>query len=812
MADNKTGKPQFHDFRMALQQMLAEGFRSESKKKKTDELKYLEDAIRTFSNDSMVRKDKAEKTKYLIRPDLSDTYCNYLYGAFSLCSVRNSRAATYPVMVMQMLAGSREGRTCNSLETQMMDIISRDRKRDTKQETAQEKLFDAKNIKLGAAVNQLLQRGMIEPVPNDREKKLYRLAPAFPMGLPKDSEEQQLQRLQTLHMLLSLLSERLMPQTLGYHCRATLELLLAQFGVDPEQIRRPAVIKRDARPRLMVDDEILWSLLTAHVRRKRVQLKFLNFNNVPVLSVALQPLFVKTYPGEGRHYLVARQPDSPEQASTRPVILPLDRIIQVHILAADQEWSQEESRSYIEQWFAHSFSGLSPALQDFDGNPAAPQQVLVYREVPADEKDPDAWLNRHRAERRCVGVEAVSDSVYRFEYLLTRPEDLEHLLLADPTVTEVGSPGSDFALRFRERRRLLQIYGTIPPCPRTEVIYPPLQKDPEPMEDDDEMGLFSSWYNRQLRNTIANVNSWLRGSDGFGWKDGLAPDSNTSRYQTLNTDMCEAMCFAEDVTQGRSVRTKYTPYFSACVPARFTYPEMDWLERFLADSYVRAILGSAYCDRLQGYLRERLELGNQLGLYRRRFEGQNFLQLNSWGQYNRNRAGLDEIPLAELFDALINHRLIDFDHHTATGTVIPSRNILPVRLEYMPGAERLRMMLYDPASEKFFFARCVNMKQLKLHPQALPQEVWQQWDQTLEDYLKSVRKTRTLIVYNEPNFLRRVYGVLQPYLDTICTDADGTVRITLNYCEFEKYHLSKILGLLFPGAAPEEAPEELPAT
>ncbi len=851
---NQTGKADFHSFRMAVNRMLFEGYKTDSDKGRLTDQKLLNVVIRNHSGSEMIREDKLETTKKVIRQDFSDIFCDYLYGAFCLHSVQQSSSAAYPALVMQLLSQADEPMSCNRIQDrlakkisiQMADsstadlrsvhsqLLQEDKQRIRRQRGFSEQDFretykidpddknktpkcnegkkDTPTFKLTSVVKQLHQQGFLQTVPNEKSTARYRLAPPIPLGIPGEPEQTQLQRAKKLYMLLNLLSERVMPQTLGYHCRSALDLLLQQHGVDPDQIRYPLVIKRDSRPRLMVDDEILWSLLSAHGKNQWVQVEFLSFQNQHSLSVPLQPLFIQTFPGEGRHYLAARPQDQPDLLSCRPVVLPLDRIIRVHTLSVSpRDFSAEESQYYMDRWFAHSFSGMSPAQEDLDGNPAAPYTVEVYRK-PHEGTDIQSWVERLKG-RCCLSADPVGDT-YLFRYLVTRPEDLEPILMRDTTVTAVNTPGSDFALRFHQRSKVLKAYGSLTPHPWVEILYPPIQKDMEPLAKDDQTALFSPWYNWQLRSTMEEINSWIR-DNRHGWKE--LPITEQDPYARPILEMYEAMClnvkfplWNAKVTlwdpKNQKQCLRYTPYFQTPIPARFTYPEMDWLECFLSDSMVTAILGETYCGYLRDYLLKQLEVGAAQVGYRRRFEKNGFIRLNTWGRHNPQLSSFRDIPLDKLVEALTDHHPIDFENHTKGNGVKFSQNVVPIRLEYMPGARRLRLMLYNPEEDRFFIASCANMKNIRVHPETLPPEKWEEYEALFSNYLKATEKARTLTLSNDPVFLQRAYGVLQPYLDTITTDDNGAVEITLKYQDFERFHLNKIQELLFPGVPLPEAP------
>lgn len=794
MDNHKTGKPNFHEFRMTIHQMLGMGFKSHSEK---NGLNYLREAITGNSGKKLVDLDYKEKTRYRIRTNLVDSFTNYLYGAFSLCSVRDSRSATYPAIIMQLLARMEQqgiaSANCHHLE-----------------ECLQKEISSTREISLRKTLPKMVDMGILENAPNEGKNTRYRLAPPLPAELTAGEEIQQLQK---LHTLLNLFAERLMPQSLGYHCRSTLEMILLEQGVDPEQIAQPPVIKRDARPRLMMDDEILWDLLTAQVKRNWIQLDFIGPNGIEVRSVPLQPLRVKTNPGEGRNYLIAWSREKPGQIPSRPVVLPLDTISKVHILSEQVlDRSDEDCQKYYERWFAGSFSGLSPARRDIDGNPAPLTEVLVYKERPESETDDDAWMNKYLKFDGECSMKQEAGNVYLCRYLVTRPEDLETQLLTDNTVTAVKTPGSEFAQRFLERRENWRCYGSVPPYPRVETILPGLQRDLEHEENNDSMRLFSSWYNRFFRETIGNVNTWIRNSGGVSPVMKSSSDHNTTMHETM-CSMVECNAAGQSMAkEGKNVYRYYTVNVKTCVPARFTYPEMDWLERFLQDPFVRAVLGDAYCDRMRAFLNSQLDKGKGSGWeargaggklvytgYVRRFSDDGFVQLNARVGFDRDKEQLSHELMGPIFHALTHQTLLHFDNHTYSGEVRENNTALPVWLEYMPGAGSLRMLMYQVESREFFVARCINLKNVHADEQPVSQEVRDRCREDKESYLRSREQTCSLIAQNDPDFLVRVTGVLQPYLDSIYADDNGAVRIELRFYSFEGFHLVKILKLLHPG-------------
>lgn len=769
-----SGVKEFQDLRMMMQKMISQGFRTESNSSSNHHNKLLRAMVEP------VQQAANSKTQWVIRTALEQTDTNYLYRAYELSALSDNRVAMYPLIVMQLLEKRGESATAPRIENEMGDYLVQSE--------------PAKEYKLNNTLESMYRQGLLETVQVGYSTQ-YRLVDGLPETLVSPEN---LKHLRRLNMLVSLFAERLMPQSWGYHVQSTLTSILAQHGDDLQECQHFPLLKRDARPGMILDDEIMWDLLSAYACGNWVQVEFLYpGTNHKEYSCPMQPLFIQTNPGEGRSYLAAwcREDDGKE---SRPVILPLDTIMKVHLLRdTDGLRSPEECEAYCERWFDGSFSGLSPAKRHVDGGPAPLTEVIVYWNRPED-LDDKQWeqvvpkLRHYRMER--VG----ETPLYKCSYDVTRPEDLEALLLKrEKYIDALETPASAYGYAWAERREAWRQYQALTPYPHVETILPRKQTTLEPEWEEEGTQLFDPRYNFFVQDTIRTVNRWIRNPEADSEERLVRNflDHDRKRYGLL----CHEETFEDE--QGKQCE-RYVPNGKCMIPVRMSWQEMDWLEAFLQDPFVRSMMDPGYCEEFSSYLRQQLEKV-QDKRYCRRFNT-NFCRLNKRLGFGRDQSALK--IMEPIVTALLNGQCLEVENVIYGGTVRSSKG-LPVRLEYMPGSEKMKLVMYDLEEKKFFHLRCANLRQVALY-QPLDADKREVCENDFQEYLDTTRRSCTLWISNDLSFRTRAVGIVQPYLKTMTEDSYGMISMTLEFHTFERFHLARILTLLAPGAILSESDDE----
>lgn len=358
-------------YRLILQQAMGTGYRTQSIRQNQFYLRNLLDVFCVPGEVPLIRQDETERNRYLFRPDGAGRDYNYLFRLFSLCPPGNRKTDFVSAQIMQVLA---EEEKESGRALRINEIWERLEERWHLQK---EKSWPTK---LKPCIERMLERGILQR--DLKDPRAYRLMPELPTDLLSGKNAEQLHRLCSL---IPMLSDRCMPESWGYRAKETLQSILEDCGqvMDSEE---PRFFKADFRPQLILDDAILWDILSAYAMKLWIQVdyRFPSTGHI-VRSCKLQPLKVWTNAGEGRSYLVAREWHEENEKESRPVILPLDIIVKVYLLdVKEQLLSQGEQKEYWSCWFANSFSGISAAECDFEGNICEPIQVQVTAYKPDD--------------------------------------------------------------------------------------------------------------------------------------------------------------------------------------------------------------------------------------------------------------------------------------------------------------------------------------------------------------------------------------------------------------------------------------------
>lgn len=740
----------FNLYRLILQQAMGSGYKTQSIRQHQY---YLRDILKLFAEagqEDLIRQDATERNRYLFRPNESHRDSNHLFLLYSLSPSGDYRTDYLSAQIMQALE---EEETLGGGYLRTNAILKQLQMRWS------EKYGMEWSTKLKRGIDRLWERGVLQRDPNDA--RAYRLMPELPAGLLSGRNASQLQRLCSL---IPMLSDRCMPESWGYRTKETLQAILedrAQIAPSPEKSHR--FIKADSRSQLILDDAILWDILSAHTldRWIQVEYRFPSTGHI-VRSCMLQPLKVWTNPGEGRSYLVARERSGRPRMESRPVTLPLDIIVQVYLLEERQGLlSPEERRCYLEHWFSDSFSGISAADCDFSGSRCAPVQVKVTVRRP-DDMTQLKWVT-HRPHALGQGsVQEDGSIVYSLQ--VTRPEDLEAVLIRyDDIICDVETEGHPFAGQWRKRRTLWHQVGIQSPYTPVEVILPSGQAELEPLWKGRPTPLLHPDMIPRIQNEIRSYN--------------------------------RTMCREHAVYQG-----DFKPYNDdAPVPTRLSWAELDWLERFLRDPLVGCMLDPDFRGELCKWLEHALDLATVSGYVRRACE--DFLYVNRRIGRTADQGVPSAAQMTAIFDAMdaghplrISYTTSNARNQTCVGA--------PVRFEYYQGTGNLFLQLRSSKNDAMRKIRCTRIRSVAVSAGAT--------EEAGADSRPSEMRSAQLLLTGDPEFRVRAVGMLQPYLDSLFEDPYGSMRANLKYPTREEYLLLRFLRLLAPGVLPTaQSPETL---
>ena len=740
----------FNLYRLILQQAMGSGYKTQSIRQHQH---YLQDLLTLFAaagQKDLICQDTTERNRYLFRPNESHRDSNHLFLLYSLSPSGDCRSDYLSAQIMQVLEEeeSLEGRY---LRTNA--ILSRIQKQWSK------KYGMEWSTKLKRSMDRLWERGVLQRNPDDA--KAYRLMPELPAGLLSGRNAFQLQRLCSL---IPMLSDRCMPESWGYRTKETLQAILedrAQIAPDPEKPHR--FIKADSRSQLILDDAILWDILSAHTldRWIQVEYRFPSTGHI-VRSCMLQPLKVWTNPGEGRSYMVARERSGRPGMETRPVTLPLDIIVQVYLLEEHQGLlSPEERRRYLNHWFSDSFSGISAAECAFSGSRCVPIQVKVTV------RHPDDMTNLKRATHRphALGQGSVQeDGSIVYSLQVTRPEDLEAVLIRyDDIICDVETEGHPFAGQWRKRRTLWHQVGIQSPYAPVEIILPSGQAELEPLWKGRPTPLLHPDMIPRIQNEIRSYN--------------------------------RSMCREHAVYQG-----DFKPYNDdAPVPTRLSWAELDWLERFLRDPLVGCMLDPDFRGELCKWLEHALNIATANGYVRRDY--QDFLYLNRRIGRTADQSVPSAAQMIAIFDAMDNGHPLRICYTTSNAKNQTCEGV-PVRFEYYQGTGNLLLQLRSSKNDAMLKIRCTQISSVSVSA-GVAMEV----DEAPQP---SQMRSAQLLLAGDPEFRVRAVGMLQPYLDSLFEDPYGSMRANLKYPAREEHLLLRFLRLLAPGVLPTaQSPETL---
>lgn len=738
-------------YRLILQQAMGAGYRTQSIRQNQH---YLRDILQVFQDageESLIRQDLTERNRYLFRFDESHRDSNYLFLLYSLCPPGDRRTDFVSAQIMQVLAELEKEDTTGKRFLRANAILERLLDR------WHEKYEMNWNTKLKRCMERLLERGVLQTDPKD--PKAYRLMPDLPAELLTGKNASQMQRLCSL---IPMLSDRCMPESWGYRAKETLQEIQEDRGLDRPE-KQYQFLKADSRPQLILDDAILWDLLSAYALNLWVQVdyRFPSTGHI-VRSCKLQPLRVWTNPGEGRSYLVAREWNDTEGMEARPVTLPLDIIVQVHLLAEQQMLlSPEERECYWMRWFADSFNGASSAECDFTGRICEPIQVKVTVRKPDGMTDLK-WA-RHRPHTLGAGS-VQEDGRIVYSLRVTRPEDLEATLIRyDDIILDVETEGHPFAGEWRKRRKLWHQVGIQSPYAPVEVILPGGQAELEPLWKGRTTSLLHPDLIPRIRDTIRTYNQTLRQTESVQMEEFL-PYDNTAQ-----------------------------------IPTRLSWAELDWLERFLSDPLVACMLDPKFHSTFHKWVGDSLEIAASSGYVRRRCE--DFLYLNRRIGKTADHSVPSSQMMSVILDAMHGKKQICISYLTSTAKKRTCEG-LPVGFEYYQGTGNLLLQLWNSKRSTHEKIRCTRILSVRMiEGAAVVPETGSS---------PTVTRFAQLLLAGDPEFRVRAVGLLQPYLDSVFEDPYGSMRVNLKYPASEEQLLLRFLRLLAPGVlVTAESPQSL---
>lgn len=724
-------------YRLILQQAMGAGYRTQSLRHNQLYLKELQQVFEDAGADDLLRKDETERSRYLFRADEAHRDANYLFLLYSLCPPGNKNTDFVTAQIMQVLAEEEQG-AGKALHINGI------------QERLEERWHQLKKAgwttKLKPFIVRLLERGILQTDPKDA--KAYRLMPQLPSDLLSGSNTEHLRR---LCELIPMLSDRCMPESWGYRTKETLQAILEDLGLARTSNEEPPrFIKADFRPQLILDDAVLWDILSAHALGLWIQVdyRFPSTGHI-VRSCRLQPLKVWTNAGEGRSYLVAREWNDGPDAETRPVILPLDIIVKVYLLQETERLlSREAQDAYWKRWFANSFSGISPAECDHEGNISEPIRVQVTVCRP-DDMTPLKWA-AHKPHALGIGCEQEDGSIV-YSLLVTRPEDLEPTLIRyDDIIRDVKTEGHPFGGSWTKRRKLWHQAGIQTPCPPVEVILPGGQESLEPQRKALMTPLLHPDMIPRIQNVIRKHN----------WKIRIAKKAGSNGF---------------------------LPYDDhAQIPTRLSWAELDWLERFLCDPLVRCMLDQKFREGLYQWVCAALKAAQASGYVRRNCS--DFLHLNRRIGRTADQTVVSETHMNAIVNGLYSGQAIGIRYRTGRNRNRENKG-WAVGLEYYQGTGNLLLLLKNAETGAPEKIRCTRILSVNSIGGTAP----------VQEPIASPRQSAQLLLPGDPEFRTRAIGLLQPYLNSVFEDPYGSMRINLEYPEQEEDLLARFLRLLAPG-------------
>lgn len=740
-------------YRLILQQAMGAGYRTQSLRQNQLYLKEIKQVFEDTGEDNLLRKDETERNRYLFRVDETHRDSNYLFLLYSLCPPGNRNTDFVSAQVMQVLfEAEEEPNGGKALRTNAI------RERLEYRWSFYKEVPNGWTTKLQPCMERLLERGVLQV--DSKDPRAYRLMPQLPSDLLSKQNAEQLRRLCDL---IPMLSDRCMPESWGYRTKETLQAILEDQGLAGDTAEKPPrFLKADSRPQLILDDAVLWDILSAHTMERWIQVdyRFPSTGHI-VRSCALQPLKVWTNAGEGRSYLVARERNDENETETRPVILPLDIIVKVYLLKEQQQiLSPEEQNQYWKRWFADSFSGISPAECDYAGNICEPISVKVTVYKP-DDMTALKWA-AHKPRALGIGCEQEDGSVV-YSLRVTRPEDLEPTLIRyDDIIWDVETAGHPFAGIWRKRRKLWHQVGIQSPCAPVEIILPSGQEKLEQQWQGRSTPLLHPDMIPRIQNTVSTYN----------WKIRI---KKIARLE------------------------EFLPYDDkALIPTRLSWAELDWLERFLQDDIVVSMLEDKFLSQLKKWVDEAMELAVFSGYVRRKYA--DFLHLN-----RRIGRTADKVPpvaqhMVPVMDALYSRRGLCISYETGKNRKRKSKGV-PLCLEYYQGTGNLLLQLRNTETgmvDKIRCTRIISVATIEGKATLAPEPV------------TSPKRSVQLLLPGDSECRVRAIGLLQPFLDSVFEDPYGSMRINLEYPEQEEDLLARFLRLLAPGVLlTEGAPQSL---
>ena len=733
-------------YRLILQQAMGAGYRTQSLRQNQLYLKELKQVFENAGEDDLLRKDETERNRYLFRADESHRDANYLFLLYSLCPPGNKNTDFVSAQIMQVLA---EAERKDGKALRINAIWER-------LENRWHLLKGASwTTKLKPCIERMLERGILQTDPKD--PRAYQLMPELPSELLDGKNAEQLRR---ICALIPALSDRCMPESWGYRTKETLQAILEDRGLDTNdgEIR---FVKADFRPQLILDDAILWDILSAYALKRWIQVdyRFPSTGHI-VRSCRLQPLRVWTNAGEGRSYLVAREWHEENEKETRPVILPLDIIVKVYLLEEKERLlTCEEQEEYWNRWFAHSFSGISAAESDHEGNICEPIRVQVTVCKPTDMTEL-MWA-AHKPRMLGIGTEQEDGSIV-YSLQVTRPEDLEPTLIRyDDIIREVKTEGHPFGGCWSKRRKLWHQAGIQTPYPPVDVILPGGQENLEPQWQ----GLMTPLLHPDM---IPRIQDAIR---KYNWKIRI---KKTARPK------------------------EFIPYDNeTMIPTRLSWAELDWLERFLCDPLVGSMLEGQFCDKLHEWVRHALKAAEASG-YVRRSCG-DFLHLNRRIGRTADKTIPSRGHMTTILDGLSAGQALCIRYRTGRDRKRESKGC-PVGLEYYQGTGNVQLQLKNRETGAMDKIRCTRILSVETMEGAASEQ----------EAMASDKQFAQLLLPGDSEFRVRALGLLQPYLDSVFEDPYGSMRINLEYPAQEEDLLARFLRLLAPGVLlTEGAPQSL---
>ena len=735
-------------YRLILQQAMGAGYRTQGLRQNQLYLNKLKEVFKNAGEDDLLRKDETERNRYLFRADDAHRDSNYLFLLYSMCPPGNRSTDFVSAQIMQVLA-EEERKGGRALRINAI----------------WERLEERWNLltetswttKLKPCIERMLERGILQTAPED--SRAYRLMPELPSELLREQNAEQLRR---LCGLISMLSDRCMPESWGYRTKETLQAILEDQGavMDAEE-KQLRLIKADFRPQLILDDAILWDILSAYAMELWIQVdyRFPSTGHI-VRSCKLQPLKVWTNAGEGRSYLVAREWNDENEKEVRPVVLPLDIIVKVYLLKEKERLlSREEQKAYWNRWFAHSFSGISAAECDYEGNISSPIHVKVTICKP-DDMTPLKWA-AHRPHILGDGCEQEDGSVV-YSLLVTRPEDLEPTLIRyDDIIRDVKTEGHPFGGSWNKRRRLWHQVGIQSPCPPVEVILPSGQESLE-----------SRWQGRMTPL--------------------LHPDLIPRVHDTIRRFNRELR------KQEPELPEEFLPYDAGMpIPTRLSWAELDWLERFLCDPLVGCMLEPQFHEKLHKWVCKALETAEASGYVRRNCS--DFLHLNRRLGRTTDQSIPSEKHMTAILQGLCDGQALRILYKTGRNRKRESKG-WPIDLEYYQGTGNLLLQLRNKETGAVDQIRCTRIFSAETIGGVASEQ----------NPIVLSRRSVQLLLPGDSEFRVRAIGLLQPYLDSVFEDPYGSMRINLKYPDQEEDLLARFLRLLAPGVLlTEGAPQSL---